>query len=64
MDRSKDESSLDDKRQNSPFDGGGTPALSSNLFLDNVGEVVLTHTSEGLSWKTVEPVDNVTYPLL
>ncbi|KAL5812591.1 hypothetical protein ACOSQ3_027541 [Xanthoceras sorbifolium] len=32
--------------------------LSSNLFLDYVGEVVLTHNSDGLSWKLLETFKN------
>ncbi|KAG8381560.1 hypothetical protein BUALT_Bualt06G0134300 [Buddleja alternifolia] len=32
--------------------------LSSSFFLDHVGEVVLTHDSDGLSWKLVESLHN------
>ena len=38
---------------------GKASILSSTLFLDEVGEVVLTFNSDGLSWKSVEPLDNV-----
>ncbi|KAA8533896.1 hypothetical protein F0562_031413 [Nyssa sinensis] len=34
------------------------PVLSSNLFLDHVGEVVVTLNSDGLSWKLVESIPN------
>ncbi|KAK2653436.1 hypothetical protein Ddye_013292 [Dipteronia dyeriana] len=41
-------------------DGGGgdfeASALSSNMFLDHVGEVVLSHNSDGLSWKLLESI--------
>uniref|UniRef100_A0A5B7ADM8 Putative ceramide kinase n=1 Tax=Davidia involucrata TaxID=16924 RepID=A0A5B7ADM8_DAVIN len=40
---------------NVQFDGG-EPVLSSNLFLDHVGEVVVTLNSDGLSWKLVESI--------
>ncbi|KAI3458341.1 hypothetical protein Pfo_015004 [Paulownia fortunei] len=44
---------------NPPFtDGDEGSVLSSTLFLDHVGEVVLTHTSDGLSWKLVESLHN------
>ncbi|GLT83963.1 hypothetical protein SLE2022_022240 [Rubroshorea leprosula] len=33
--------------------------LSSNLSLDNVGEVTLTLNSDGLSWKLLDPMENV-----
>ncbi|XP_048326354.1 ceramide kinase isoform X2 [Ziziphus jujuba] len=36
------------------FGGEATP-LSSTIFLDQVGEVILTCNSDGLSWKCVEP---------
>ncbi|KAK3221129.1 hypothetical protein Dsin_015099 [Dipteronia sinensis] len=42
-------------------DGGGdfeASALSSNMFLDHVGEVVLTHNSDGLSWELRESIPN------
>ncbi|PIM98525.1 Ceramide kinase [Handroanthus impetiginosus] len=45
----------DDSHPNLPFnDGDEGSVLSSNFFLDHVGEVVLTHTSDGLSWKLVK----------
>ncbi|KAK6132229.1 hypothetical protein DH2020_034049 [Rehmannia glutinosa] len=40
---------------NPPFpDGDEGSVLSSNFFLDHVGEVLLTHTADGLSWKLVD----------
>ncbi|CAL2243372.1 unnamed protein product [Prunus armeniaca] len=33
-------------------------SLSCTLSLDHVGEVALTFNSDGLSWKSVEPLDN------
>ncbi|KAL0304061.1 UNVERIFIED_CONTAM: Ceramide kinase [Sesamum radiatum] len=45
----------DNSRPNPPFtDGDAGSVSSSNFFLDHVGEVVLTHNSDGLSWKLVE----------
>lgn len=35
--------------------------LSSNFVLDHVGEVVLTLNSDGLSWKWVESMYNVSF---
>ncbi|GAA0181556.1 kinase [Lithospermum erythrorhizon] len=32
--------------------------LTSNMFLNNTGEVVLTHNSIGLSWDSTDPVSN------
>lgn len=37
---------------------GQTSVLSSNLFLDHVGEVTLTLNSDGLSWKSLYSLDN------
>ncbi|KAL2335886.1 hypothetical protein Fmac_010332 [Flemingia macrophylla] len=42
----------------SPFDGEAS-SLSSTLSLDHVGEVILTFNSDRLSWKLVEPLDDV-----
>ncbi|XP_059624924.1 ceramide kinase isoform X2 [Cornus florida] len=39
------------------FDGEGS-ALSSNFFLDHVGEVVVTLHPDGLSWKLIESTNN------
>ncbi|KAG9155410.1 hypothetical protein Leryth_009841 [Lithospermum erythrorhizon] len=33
--------------------------LTSNMFLNNVGEVFLTHNSNGLSWDSTDPVSNM-----
>lgn len=46
-------SSLDDNDKNS--------ILNSTLLLDHVGEVTLTFHSNGLSWKLMEPLENVCY---
>ncbi|KAM1368308.1 hypothetical protein PS1_001653 [Malus domestica] len=41
------------------FDGGATAAaLSCSLTLDRVGEVHLFLNSDGLSWKSLEPLEN------
>ncbi|KAE8703474.1 Ceramide kinase [Hibiscus syriacus] len=37
---------------------GEISVLSSNLFLDHVGEVTLTFDSDGLSWKSLDSLDN------
>lgn len=37
---------------------GQGSALSSTLFLDHVGQAILTFNSEGLSWKPVQPFNN------
>ncbi|KAK3026439.1 hypothetical protein RJ639_041451 [Escallonia herrerae] len=37
---------------------GQESILSSNFFLDHIGEVVLTFNSDGLSWKLVESICN------
>ncbi|KAK9120860.1 hypothetical protein Syun_018477 [Stephania yunnanensis] len=37
---------------------GEASAMSSNLFLDHVGEVVLSINSDGLSWKSVDSINN------
>ncbi|KAK9144571.1 hypothetical protein Sjap_004474 [Stephania japonica] len=37
---------------------GEAAAMSSNLFLDHVGEVVLSIDSDGLSWKSLDPINN------
>ncbi|KAL0400985.1 UNVERIFIED_CONTAM: Ceramide kinase [Sesamum latifolium] len=53
----RDENGLigDNSLPNPPFtDGDAGSVSSSNFFLDHVGEVVLTHNSDGLSWKLVE----------
>ncbi|XP_031281217.1 ceramide kinase-like [Pistacia vera] len=34
------------------------PILNSSVFLDHVGEVLLTHNSDGLSWKPLTSFDN------
>ncbi|KAK4385167.1 Ceramide kinase [Sesamum angolense] len=44
----------DNSSPNPPFtDGDAGSVSSSNFFLDHVGEVVLTHNLDGLSWKLV-----------
>lgn len=43
----------DNSQPKAAFDCGNS-VLSSNLFVDKVGEVVLTHNSDGLSWKSVD----------
>ncbi|KAL3647520.1 hypothetical protein CASFOL_008488 [Castilleja foliolosa] len=49
----------DNSHPNLPFsDGGEGSVLSSNFFLDHVGEVVLTYTAYGLSWKLIDSLRN------
>lgn len=42
---------------------GENSVLSSCLFLDSVGEVVLSYNPDGnqLSWKSVDPRDDVSF---
>ncbi|CAK9135127.1 unnamed protein product [Ilex paraguariensis] len=47
----------DNSSQNVPFNQEDS-ILSSNFFLDHVGEVVLAFNSDGLSWKLVESLNN------
>ncbi|KAJ7949486.1 Ceramide kinase [Quillaja saponaria] len=47
----------DESEPRAQFDGEAS-VLSSNLFLDHVGEVTLTSNSNGLSWKLVDSLDN------
>lgn len=35
--------------------------FNSTLLLYNVGEVILSLNSDGLSWKSVEPLENVCF---
>ncbi|KAJ4706601.1 ceramide kinase-like [Melia azedarach] len=45
--------------QNTPFNGDRQATLlCSNLFMDHVGEVLLTLNSNGLSWKSLESSEN------
>ncbi|KAF3433182.1 hypothetical protein FNV43_RR24284 [Rhamnella rubrinervis] len=54
MERDGDDCISGDKSNpHAQFNGEETP-LSSTLYLDQVGEVVLTCNSDGLSWKCVE----------
>lgn len=46
-----------------PFNGE-EKSLSSTLYLDQVGEVVLTCNSDGLSWKCAELLNKVSFFLL
>ncbi|KAL9994434.1 hypothetical protein Hdeb2414_s0023g00642311 [Helianthus debilis subsp. tardiflorus] len=38
------------------------PILTSSFFLDHVGEVFLTLKPDGLSWKLMESLCNVSFP--
>lgn len=48
----------DESHANLQLEGEEGSVLSSNLFLDHVGEVILTLNSDGLSWKLVGSPDN------
>ncbi|KAL6530298.1 hypothetical protein OROHE_014651 [Orobanche hederae] len=49
----------DDSHPNLPFSIGGEGSVSSSIFsMDHVGEVVLTYTADGLSWKLVDSLRN------
>lgn len=56
MDRNNDDGD-DNTCQNAPFNGEAR-LLSSNLFMDQVGEVVLTLNSDGLSWNSLDSPEN------
>ncbi|XVF54925.1 hypothetical protein PTKIN_Ptkin05aG0219900 [Pterospermum kingtungense] len=47
----------EDVRRNAQ-DEGEAPVLSSTVYLDHVGEVTLTLNSDGLSWKSLESLNN------
>lgn len=49
--------------ENIPFNTEDS-IFSSNLFLDGNGEVILTQTSDRLSWKSAESVLNVSFCFL
>ncbi|KAL9409400.1 hypothetical protein AB3S75_047733 [Citrus x aurantiifolia] len=57
MDRNSDDDDDGNALQNAPFNGEA-PLLSSNLFMDQVGEVVLTLNSDGLSWNSLDSPEN------
>ncbi|KAF7148054.1 hypothetical protein RHSIM_Rhsim03G0162800 [Rhododendron simsii] len=56
MERNGDFSGGDNKSLPDVQINGENPVLTSNLFLDHVGEVVLTINSDGLSWNLVESI--------
>ncbi|XP_010275379.1 PREDICTED: ceramide kinase-like isoform X2 [Nelumbo nucifera] len=58
MERIGDGSSADISHPSTTEFGGEVPSVSSNLFLDHVGEVVLNLNSDGLSWKPVGTTHN------
>lgn len=60
MDRNSDDDDYGNALQNAPFNGEA-PLLSSNLFMDQVGEVVLTLNSDGLSWNSLDSPENVIF---
>lgn len=60
MDRNSDDDDDGNALQNAPFNGEA-PLLSSNLFMDQVGEVVLTLNSDGLSWNSLDSPENVIF---
>jgi hypothetical protein len=59
MERNEDDGIVGENSQpRAECDGQGS-ALSSTLFLDHVGQVILTFNSDGLSWKLVQSFNNV-----
>ncbi|KAG5558310.1 hypothetical protein RHGRI_008291 [Rhododendron griersonianum] len=56
MEKNGDFSGGDNKSLPDVQINGENPVLTSNLFLDLVGEVVLTINSDGLSWNLVESI--------
>lgn len=40
---------------------GEAPVLSSSVYLDHVGDVTLTLNSDGLSWKSLDSFDSVSF---
>lgn len=60
MDRNSDDDDDGNALQNASFNGEA-PLLSSNLFMDQVGEVVLTLNSDGLSWNSLDSPENVIF---
>lgn len=59
MEKNGDFSGGDNKSLPDVQINGENPVLTSNLFLDLVGEVVLTINSDGLSWNLVESICKV-----
>ncbi|KAE8056828.1 hypothetical protein FH972_013565 [Carpinus fangiana] len=58
MERNEDDGIVGENSQpRAECDGQGS-ALSSTLFLDHVGQVILTFNSDGLSWKLVQSFNN------
>ncbi|KAL3647161.1 hypothetical protein CASFOL_008129 [Castilleja foliolosa] len=58
MDRKENGLIGDNSHPNHFSDDGEGSVLSSNFFMDHVGEVVLTYTAYGLSWKLVDSLRN------
>ena len=52
-----------DSDSNTQYIRGEVPSiLTSTFFLDHVGEVSLTLKPDGLSWKLMESLCNVSFP--
>ena len=51
----------EDKSQRNAQVEGEASVVSSNVLLDHVGEVNLTLNSDGLSWKSLDSFDNVSF---
>lgn len=60
MERSEDDTILEEELAVDE-DDCEAPILNSKVFLDHVGEVLLTHNSDGLSWESLTSFDNVTF---
>ncbi|KAF7824865.1 ceramide kinase isoform X1 [Senna tora] len=58
MERDGNCSIAGDKSHPDALIDGEDSILSSTMFLDHVGEVTLTFSSDGLSWKLVDPLVN------
>lgn len=55
----------DDSQANTQFIGAEEPSiLTSSFFLDHVGEVSLTLKPDGLSWKLMDSLCNVSFSRL
>ncbi|XP_062163725.1 ceramide kinase isoform X2 [Alnus glutinosa] len=58
MERNGDDGIVGENSQPRAECDGQSSALSSILFLDHVGQVILTFNSDGLSWKLVKPFNS------
>lgn len=59
MERNGDDGIVGENSQPRAECDGQASAMSSTLFLDHVGQVILTFNSDGLSWKLVKSFNSV-----